>query len=46
MQPVHVVVPCHIRKSIEKAADLEGVSLGAVARELLAEALKARGLTD
>jgi len=44
MQPVHVVVPCNVRKSIENAADVEGISLGAIARELLAEALKAMGI--
>jgi hypothetical protein len=46
MQPVHVVVPCHIRQEIEETADAEGVSLGTVARELLAEALKARSLME
>lgn len=44
MLPVHFVVPGTLRKSIENAAETEGVSLGTIARELLTEGLRARGI--
>jgi hypothetical protein len=44
MQALHIVVPEPIRDAILAQAAIEGVSAGAVARELLAEGMKARGL--
>jgi hypothetical protein len=44
MQSIHVVVPGKVRAAILSKARAEGVSVGAVTRDLLADAMRARGI--
>lgn len=44
MVPLHLVVPHIMREAIENAADSEGISIGAAARDLLGAGIKARGI--
>jgi hypothetical protein len=44
MQPLHIVVPGETREAIVRAARAEGVSIGEIARDLLSEGMRARGL--
>ena len=44
MLPLHFSVPKEMRMQIEKAADSNGLSIGAIARELLVEGMKVRGI--
>ena len=44
MQPIHAVVPREIRERVMSVAAAENASLGEVVRNLLSEALEARGL--
>jgi len=44
MQPIHCLVPKEIRERVMNAADAENASIGEVIRNLLREALEARGL--
>lgn len=42
MVSLHLVVPHQMRQQIEEAADSEGISIGAAARDLLDAGIKAR----
>jgi hypothetical protein len=44
MMPLHLNVLPEVRSAIEAAADQRGVSIGMIARELLNEGMKIRGI--
>lgn len=46
MLPLHVSVPWEMREFIEKTAERNGKSIGATAREFLAEGIQAKGIEE
>ena len=46
MLPLHISVPWEMRELILKAAERNGKSIGATARELLVEGIEAKGIEE
>jgi len=46
MLPLHVSVPWEMREIIEQTAERNGKSIGATAREFLAEGIQAKGIEE